>query len=249
MRSPLKNQRYFLQEPYEAKAVFAVSGEPFHHMIRVMRMTPGAKVGLVFEDHLAIIAKIKEADEETVYLEEVEKEQQDKELPLQVTIASGYPKGDKLDLIVQKGTELGAQTSVVKWDQKKLQKKQQRLQKIAQEAAEQSQRQIAPAITLLDNAKAFWQSLSQYDAVLVAYEESAKQGEAAMLLQVITALPVGSKVLAIFGPEGGLTPSEIEEAQENNAKLCGLGPRILRTETAPFYFLSAVSVLTELKRM
>ncbi len=104
-------------------------------------------------------------------------------MPLQVTIASGYPKGDKLDLIVQKGTELGAaafigfpaQTSVVKWDQKKLQKKQQRLQKIAQEAAEQSQRQIAPAITLLDNAKAFWQSLSQYDAVLVAYEESAKQ--------------------------------------------------------------------------
>ncbi|MGH1876690.1 16S rRNA (uracil(1498)-N(3))-methyltransferase [Enterococcus casseliflavus] len=250
-------QRYFLQEPYEAKAVFAVSGEPFHHMIRVMRMTPGAKVGLVFEDHLAIIAKIKEAGEETVYLEEVEKEQQDKELPLQVTIASGYPKGDKLELIVQKGTELGAaafigfpaQTSVVKWDQKKLQKKQQRLQKIAQEAAEQSQRQIAPAITLLDNAKAFWQSLSQYDAVLVAYEESAKQGEAAMLLQVITALPVGSKVLAIFGPEGGLTPSEIEEAQQNNAKLCGLGPRILRTETAPFYFLSAVSVLTELKRM
>ncbi|MFR3287673.1 MAG: RsmE family RNA methyltransferase, partial [Enterococcus casseliflavus] len=157
-------QRYFLQEPYEAKAVFAVSGEPFHHMIRVMRMIPGAKVGLVFEDHLAIIAKIKEADEETVYLEEVEKEQQDKELPLQVTIASGYPKGDKLDLIVQKGTELGAaafigfpaQTSVVKWDQKKLQKKQQRLQKIAQEAAEQSQRQIAPAITLLDNAKAIW---------------------------------------------------------------------------------------------
>ena len=48
-------QRYFLQEPYEAKAVFAVSGEPFHHMIRVMRMTPGAKVGLVFEDHLAIV--------------------------------------------------------------------------------------------------------------------------------------------------------------------------------------------------
>ncbi len=66
-------QRYFLKEPYEAKAVFAVSGEPFHHMIRVMRMTPGTKVGLVFEDHLAIIAKIKEADEETVYLEEVEK--------------------------------------------------------------------------------------------------------------------------------------------------------------------------------
>ncbi len=132
-------------------------------------------------------------------------------MPLQVTIASGYPKGDKLELIVQKERNWGG--SLYRFSSanfgremgsKKLQKSSSGC-KIAQEAAEQSQRQIAPAITLLDNAKAFWQSLSQYDAVLVAYEESAKQGEAAMLLQVITALPVGSKVLAIFGPEGGLT--------------------------------------------
>lgn len=93
--------------------------------------------------------------------------------------------------------------------------------KIAQEAAEQSQRQIAPAITLLDNAKAFWQSLSQYDAVLVAYEESAKQGEAAMLLQVITALPVGSKVLAIFGPEGGLTPPKSKKPSKTTLNYAG----------------------------
>jgi len=209
-------------------------------MIRVMRMEAGNHVYLVFANDMSLEAEIREVKADAVMLKPVAIEQLQRELPIKVTIASGFPKGDKLEWIVQKGTELGAaafigfpaQTSVVKWDQKKLQKKQQRLQKIAQEAAEQSQRQIAPAITLLDNAKAFWQSLSQYDAVLVAYEESAKQGEAAMLLQVITALPVGSKVLAIFGPEGGLTPSEIEEAQQNNAKLCGLGPRILRTETA-----------------
>lgn len=131
-------QRYFLNEDYEAKPVYVVEGEPFHHMVRVMRMVPDDCVYLVFQDQVAILAKIQQIDEQAVHLIEVEKEQQDKELPIHVTIASGYPKGDKLELIVQKGTELGAakfigfpaQSSVVKWDHKKLQKKQQRLQKL-----------------------------------------------------------------------------------------------------------------------
>ncbi|OTN77741.1 hypothetical protein A5886_002842 [Enterococcus sp. 8G7_MSG3316] len=249
-------QRYFIDQPYHTQAEYALSGEPFHHMIRVMRMTTGDQVGLVFLDQIAIIAAISRIDESDVYLIEIEKEQQNKELPIHVTIASGYPKGDKLDLIVQKSTELGAaafigfpaQTSVVKWDEKKLQKKQQRLHKIAQEAAEQSQRQVAPSVTLLATEKAFWDHLSTYDHILVAYEESAKQGEIAMLLQVLTEVKPGSKVLAIFGPEGGLTPTEIKWAESHKAVLCGLGPRILRTETAPLYFLSAVSVQLELTR-
>lgn len=249
-------QRYFIDQPYQTQAEYALSGEPFHHMIRVMRMTAGSQVGLVFRDQLAIIAAISRIDEETVYLTEIEKEQQKKELPIYVTIASGYPKGDKLDWIVQKGTELGAaafigfpaQTSVVKWDEKKLHKKQQRLHKIAQEAAEQSQRQVVPSVTLLANETSFWPQLSAYDHILVAYEESAKQGESAMLLQILDQVKPGSKVLAIFGPEGGLTSTEIKLAETHQAALCGLGPRILRTETAPLYFLSAVSVQLELTR-
>ena len=147
-------QRYFLNEDYEAKPVYVVEGEPFHHMVRVMRMVPDDCVYLVFQDQVAILAKIQQIDEQAVHLIEVEKEQQDKELPIHVTIASGYPKGDKLELIVQKGTELGAhdfiafpgESSVAKWDAKKQQKKQQRLNKIAQEAAEQSHRQVLPVV-------------------------------------------------------------------------------------------------------
>ena len=157
-------QRYFIDQPYQTQAEYVLSGEPFHHMIRVMRMTSGSQVGLVFSDQLAIIAAISRIDETSVYLTEIEKEQQNKELPIHVTIASGYPKGDKLELIVQKGTELGAaafigfpaQTSVVKWDDKKLQKKQQRLYKIAQEAAEQSKRQVAPSGKMLSSETLFW---------------------------------------------------------------------------------------------
>ena len=146
------------------------------------------------------------------------------------------------------GIGFPAQSSVVKWDHKKLQKKQQRLQKIAQEAAEQAQRQRAPIIQLAASDKELWDSLSNYDYVIVAYEESAKSGENAKLIDILSKAAPGSKILAIFGPEGGLTPAEITRAESQGAVICGLGPRILRTETAPFYFLSAVSVLTELVR-
>ena len=81
---------------------------------------------------------------------------------------------------------------------------------------------------------------------MVAYEESAKEGEAAALLQSLTGLEAGSKLLFIFGPEGGLSPAEIESFTAKGAVLAGLGPRILRAETAPLYALSAVSVVTEL---
>lgn len=249
-------QRYFLKEPYQKQESYDVHGEAYHHMIRVMRMSTGDQVFLAFDNQVSIIAKISEITEEAVVLIEVAKEQQKKELPIQITIASGYPKGDKLELVVQKGTELGAasfigfpaKTSVVKWDGKKLSKKQQRLEKIAQEAAEQSHRQITPTIELLMNETEFFQKLTNYDVIIVAYEESAKQGETAQLAQIFQTIDSGSRVLAIFGPEGGLTPNEVETLVNAGGKLCGLGPRILRTETAPLYLLSAASYQLELAR-
>ncbi|WP_152159493.1 RsmE family RNA methyltransferase, partial [Streptococcus pneumoniae] len=90
--------------------------------------------------------------------------------------------------------------------------------------------------------------LDQFDSIIVAYEESAKEGEAAALLQAVTGLETGAKLLFIFGPEGGLSPAEIESFEAKGAVLAGLGPRILRAETAPLYALSALSVLVELEK-
>lgn len=247
-------QRYFLEENYEKRAEYLVSGEPYHHMARVLRMKPEERVYLVFADHVTIIGEITEISEDTVHLIEVAKETMDKEMPISITIASGFPKGDKLELITQKGTELGAaafhffpsDTSVVKWDEKKRQKKQQRLAKIAQEAAEQSQRQVTPPVELLKSKQDLLAEFSQYDYVLAAYEESAKEGETAKLAEVLQKMRPGERMLAIFGPEGGLTPVEVAEFTAAGAVLCGLGPRILRTETAPFYLLSAASYVSEL---
>ncbi|MGX7244437.1 16S rRNA (uracil(1498)-N(3))-methyltransferase [Enterococcus quebecensis] len=247
-------QRYFLSEPYETKEQYTITGENYHHIVRVMRMEPKQQVYLVFSDRLAIIAEIVDVTEEAVYLREISKEQAEKELPVNVTIACGYPKGDKLEWVVQKGTELGshefigfpAKSSVVKWDHKKLAKKTERLKKIATEAAEQSHRQFAPDIVLLEKEQELISIFSNYDKVLIAYEESAKSGERSSFATALSELAVGASILIIFGPEGGFSPTEIEVFQEHGGILCGLGPRILRAETAPLYVLSAISYQFEL---
>ena len=222
------------------------------HMFSVMRLAENDQVVLVFDDGIKRLARV--LDKEAHSFDLVEDLADQVELPLQVTIASGFPKGDKLEFISQKVTELGAQAlwafpadwSVAKWDGKKLAKKTEKLGKIMLGAAEQSKRNRVPEVTLFEKKADFLARFGEFDRVLLAYEESAKTGETANLVQAVQAMKSGQKLLLIFGPEGGLSPAEVETFQDLGASLVGLGPRILRAETAPLYALSAVSVLSEL---
>lgn len=92
------------------------------------------------------------------------------------------------------------------------------------------------------------QKLAQFDLILVAYEESAKTGEHSAFANALQQIEANSKVLLIFGPEGGISSDEIAAYQKAGGLLVGLGPRILRTETAPLYALSAISYALELNR-
>ncbi|MEW8986165.1 MAG: RsmE family RNA methyltransferase, partial [Bacillus sp. (in: firmicutes)] len=123
-----------------------------------------------------------------------------------------------------------------------------RWQKIAKEAAEQSYRAEIPAVKAPVSIRTLLQMAENFDVKLVAYEEEAKQGEAAVLAQTLQKLIPGKSLLIVFGPEGGLAPHEISLLSENGFVACGLGPRILRTETAPLYLLAAVSYQLELLR-
>ena len=113
------------------------------------------------------------------------------ELPVSVSIVSGLPKGDKLEWIIQKGTELGAYEfipfiaarSVVKWDEKKGAKKLIRWNKIAKEAAEQSHRTMIPEVSTPISMKELIKRSNSYDVKIIAYEEEAKEGESAMLMK------------------------------------------------------------------
>ena len=244
-------QQYFIKGNPQSPLV-VTDKDTAKHMFSVMRLKEGDQVTLVFDDGIKRLARV--LDVETHQFELLEELADNVELPVQVTIASGFPKGDKLELITQKVTELGASAiwgfpadwSVAKWDGKKLAKKSEKLEKIAQGAAEQSKRNLIPEVRLFDKKAAFLAALADFDTIIVAYEESAKEGESAALVEAVRGLDKGDKLLFIFGPEGGLSPDEIAAFGQAGAVSAGLGPRILRAETAPLYALTAVSVLSEL---
>lgn len=195
-------------------------------------------------------------DSQNQSVEIIEELSDNVELPVSVTIAMGFPKGDKLEFVAQKATELGmaalwafpADWSVVKWDGKKLGKKAEKLEKIAQGAAEQSKRNRIPAVRLFEKKVDFLAQLAGFDQIILAYEEAAKEGEQANLVKILSGLEIGQSVLVIVGPEGGVSPEEVAAFEGAGAVKTGLGPRILRAETAPLYALSAISYATELLR-
>ena len=246
-------QQYFIKGNPQSPLV-VTDKDTAKHMFSVMRLKEGDQVTLVFDDGVKRLARVLDSSQQS--LEILEELADNTELPVRVTIASGFPKGDKLEFITQKVTELGAcaiwafpaDWSVAKWDGKKLAKKSEKLEKIAQGAAEQSKRNLIPEVRLFDKKADFLAQLTQFDTIVVAYEESAKEGETAALVRALSGLGAGAKILFIFGPEGGLSPDEIDAFHQAGAVSAGLGPRILRAETAPLYALTAVSVLLELNQ-
>ena len=102
---------------------------------------------------------------------------------------------------------------------------------------------------VLDGVKAaFLAELEQFDRIFIAYEESAKEGETAVLARELSQMKAGEKILFIFGPEGGISPEEIETFELKGGLKIGLGPRIMRAETAPLYALASVSYALELMK-
>lgn len=246
-------QRYFINQVIQLVGEkISVHKEQEHHMIKVMRMNVGECCEIVDEKEQLYIAKLTQISPLELIIEE-HKEQQ-VELPIDVTIFVGLSKGDKLETIVQKATELGVHTIVpvemkrnmVKWTKDKSLKKIERLQKIAQEAAEQSHRLHVPKVLDLMTLKESVVLAKQSTKALVAFEEVAKEGEAAVLLQTLSSLKEGDSIAFYFGPEGGFDVQEIEYLNSQEIHSCALGPRILRAETAPMYALAAVSYHFEL---
>ena len=180
-------------------------------------------------------------DRENHVFEVIEDLNETVEMPVSVTIASGFPKGRQAGTGDTKGNRawssgylgLPADWSVVKWDGKKLAKKEDKLARIALGAAEQSKRNCVPEVRLFEKKGEFLSELAHFDKIFIAYEETAKAGELATLARELAKVENGQKLLFIFGPEGGISPSEIDAFEEAGGVKIGLGPRIMRTETAP----------------
>ncbi|MBL3530033.1 16S rRNA (uracil(1498)-N(3))-methyltransferase [Companilactobacillus zhachilii] len=245
-------EQYFVKEIINSDKFIIDEAETFKHIAKVMRHKTGDIVYLVDPSEKLYAATIVEVDSENnnilTSIELVNRPST--EMPVDVTVACSLSKKDKIEWITQKSTELGAKTiiffdskySIMKWKTNVVEKKLARLQEIAKNAAQQSKRRIIPEVLYVNKLADLLKY--QAEANLVAYEESAKQGEIGRLGQTLNQSP--KSVLCAFGPEGGFAPDEIDFLNQNDFVSVGLGPRIMRAETAPMYFLSVLSYKYEL---
>ena len=240
-------QRYFIDGTVPDSGELTITGEDARHIAKVMRGEPGDRIAVVAEGAAYEGELLSVSRDVTVRI--LRGLDGDPELPVQVTVACGLPKGDKLDLIAQKGTELGmhalvpfeAERSIVKWDAGKADKKAERLRKIVKEAAEQSHRTAIPRVHSLKSFTDLLKNIPDYGAVVAAYEEEARSADRTRFADTLKSVYDKGSILLVFGPEGGFSQAEINGLKEAGALFTSLGPRILRAETAPLYALAAIS--------
>ena len=234
-------RRFFIDGSLEAE--MSIQGQDAHHISRVLRLQVGDSIVVVASDGSAGIAEINSILADKVVLALQETIVEDKEAPVNVYLAQGLPKSDKMDYIVQKAVELGikgiypmdAEHSVVQYDQVKKNKRLERWQKIAVEAAKQCGRAVIPIIEPIRSLAAILKPLDAETVVLMLYEGQTAQG-----LKQALAEQHAKNYLLLVGPEGGFSTKEVALCQSHGACIVTLGPRILRTETAA---LAGVSIV------
>ncbi len=225
----------------------SITGPDVNHIRNVLRLQPGDMVSArVNGDRQEYLCRITEMGREEVLCRVEEVRQADTELPAQIYLFQGLPKGDKMEWIIQKSVELGVteiipvqmERSIVRLDKgsAKTDKKIQRWQTIAENAAQQSRRSILPTV---HSPMSFKEALD-YGAQMaqqryIPYENQQDDGS---FRQELLDLQPGAGIAVYIGPEGGISLTELEEARQAGVRPVSLGRRILRTETAPLVFLS-----------
>ena len=241
-------QRYFISDECINNELVKADAIMHKHIAKVMRQKEGNRVICIDSHKHVYLCEI--IDIEEGLLKIVETLDDNHELDVDVTLVYGLPKGDKFEKVIQKATELGvtrivpflSRRSLIKVDEKKWEKKAVRYQRIIQEAAEQSYRLIVPELTGCIKMNQLADYVSEVN--LVAYEESAKEGEQSTFKQAMNRLT--TSITIVVGPEGGFDEEEVEEMKKMGFEACGLGKRILRSETAPLYMLSVIGYEREL---
>jgi len=242
-------QRYFIDQTADANQPISITDQgDIHHITNVMRYQVGDKIIINFSNQSVYECSIQSINHNDIELSLGNSINIDTELPQHITICSGLIKADKYEWMLQKSTELGASAfiavgmdrSVVKLNESKLSKKIERWKKIIKEAAEQSYRLVIPTVSYQPSIKEVLYDSEQYDYILIAYEDAAKNGETSNFKTLVQNFKKNDRILIIFGPEGGLSENEIT-LTESMSEQIGLGARILRAETAPLYALSAIS--------
>ena len=238
--------RFFVKKEQIEKNNIIITGEDVKHIKNVLRKKQGDNIEICNQDSgESYTCEIEKVENEKVLTKIIEKLQVCYD-SIKVDIYQGLPKADKMELIIQKSVELGANSiipvamkrCVVKIEPKEETKKISRWQKIAESAAKQCGRDKIPIIKSITTTKDILTNINDYDVVLVAYENEKEN----TLKQELKKLKEQSnvKIAILIGPEGGLEEKDVEKLKENGAKIITLGNRILRTETVALNMLSII---------
>lgn len=234
-------RRFFVPAGSLAGKTVTVSGELHHHMTRVLRMKAGDSLLLGDGDGCEAQGTISRIDKDRLIIVLEGTVPGSTETGPTITLYQGLPKGDKLELVIQKGTELGAAAivpfqagrSVSRLSPVQSGSKLERWQRIADEAARQSQRASLPRISFAGSLGEVLRSANQSLKLLLWEDERETR-----LRTVLAERPIPESIAVIVGPEGGLSEEEIRQARENGFIPVSLGQRILRTETAGLAILA-----------
>ena len=210
-----------------------VSGEDAHHIIRVLRYRPGDVISISDGANAESFGVIYDIDMRSTELKlKIVEKNKRKEIKPFITLLQGLPKGDKLDWILQKNTEIGVRKfvpivtkrTVTNIAPSKIERRKERWEKIVKEAAKQCMRMDIPEIGQVLTFDSSFQEIKKHPW---------EQEKATSLKKIMKNIDKSISRIAVFiGPEGGFSVDEIEKAKSAGAVPVSLGSRILRTETA-----------------
>lgn len=225
----------------------SIVNEDLNHIKNVLRKDVNDELNICnLDNNKNFLCKISKIEDNQIILKLEKELESNSESNINITIYQGLPKAEKMEMIIQKSTELGANTitptimkrCVVKIDDKDKCKKIARWQKIAEVGAKQSGRDKITKIENFKSIKEICKEIENYDSVILAYEEEKNNSIKEEIQMLKTIKKEKLNIAIIIGPEGGLDIEEVEKLKISGANVVTLGNRILRTETVSLTLLS-----------
>lgn len=237
--------RFRITKAQSTGSEISLDAKESHHALGVMRLERGDAVELFDGEGRVWSAVVLDTRQGTVMVQRGPERVQADPSATEVTLAPCLIKADAMDLMIEKVSELGvariapivSERTIVRLDEGRRASKLDRWKRIAESSAKQCGRARLPDILPVATFQDFIASASGYDIILIP--TLAADGES--LGGALRAAPKARKVLALIGPEGDFTPAEIELAQKRGAVPVGLGPLVMRSETASLYVLSCLN--------
>ena len=242
--------KFFVKNNQIKENKITIIGEDVNHIKNVLRKSIGDSIEICNKENSKnYLGKISMLDNERIECSITQEVESNTESKVFINVFQGLPKSDKMEMIIQKSVELGAgritpvsmKRCVVKLTSKDETKKIARWQKIAEVASKQCGRNVIPEISNVITINDICNTIEDYDAVLVAYENEKQNKLKDELKKLKSNSNKNLKIAIVVGPEGGLEANDVNMLHNNGAKIVTLGNRILRTETVALNMISIIN--------